>query len=176
MACFPKHFKFYLTSNWPDPLSLATTNGVSVDILSSGYLDVSVRQVCFLYLCIQYKMPLKRRVSPFGNPRIKVYSQLPRAYRSVSRPSSPLGAKASTKCTFIAWNIICTEINLHMIIKFSVWWLVKLFQTALNMLLEWWRWTGSNRWPPACKAGALPTELHPLNKKQQKTCHFGGPG
>ena len=25
----------------------------------------------------------------------------------------------------------------------------------------WWRWTGSNRWPPACKAGALPTELHP---------------
>ena len=78
----------------------------------------------------------KRRVSPFGNPRIKVYSQLPRAYRSVSRPSSPLGAKASTKCTFIAWNIICTEINLHMMIKFSVWWFVKLFQTTLNTLLD----------------------------------------
>ena len=57
MACFPKHFWFYLTSNWPNPLSLATTSGVSVDILSSGYLDVSVRQVCFLYLFIQYKMP-----------------------------------------------------------------------------------------------------------------------
>ena len=27
---------------------------------------------------------------------------------------------------------------------------------------DWWRWTGSNRRPPACKAGALPTELHPL--------------
>lgn len=25
----------------------------------------------------------------------------------------------------------------------------------------WWRQTGSNRWPPACKAGALPTELCP---------------
>ena len=24
-----------------------------------------------------------------------------------------------------------------------------------------WRITGSNRWPPACKAGALPTELIP---------------
>ena len=95
-------FKLTYQLCWPDPLSLATTNGVSVDILSSGYLDVSVRQVCLLYLCIQYKMPLKRRVSPFGNPRIKVYSQLPRAYRSVSRPSSPLDAKASTKCTFIA--------------------------------------------------------------------------
>ena len=25
----------------------------------------------------------------------------------------------------------------------------------------WWRLAGSNRWPPACKAGALPIELHP---------------
>ena len=25
----------------------------------------------------------------------------------------------------------------------------------------WWRWPASNRRPPACKAGALPTELHP---------------
>jgi hypothetical protein len=26
----------------------------------------------------------------------------------------------------------------------------------------WWSQTGSNRRPPACKAGALPTELWPL--------------
>ena len=38
-----------------------------------------------------------RWVSPFGNPRIDGYSHLPTAYRSVSRPSSPLIAKASTK-------------------------------------------------------------------------------
>ena len=38
------------------------------------------------------------RVSPFGNLRIKGYSHLPTAYRSVLRPSSPLNAKASTKC------------------------------------------------------------------------------
>ena len=25
----------------------------------------------------------------------------------------------------------------------------------------WWRWWESNPWPPACRAGALPTELHP---------------
>ena len=43
-------------------------------------------------------MTLKGRVSPFGNPRIKACSQLPTAYRSVPRPSSPLGAKASTRC------------------------------------------------------------------------------
>ena len=26
----------------------------------------------------------------------------------------------------------------------------------------WWRWWESNPWPPACRAGALPAELHPL--------------
>ena len=26
---------------------------------------------------------------------------------------------------------------------------------------KWWRLAGSNRWPPACKAGALPAELNP---------------
>ena len=25
----------------------------------------------------------------------------------------------------------------------------------------WWRWRDSNSWPPACRAGALPAELHP---------------
>ena len=25
----------------------------------------------------------------------------------------------------------------------------------------WWRWGGSNSWPSACKADALPAELHP---------------
>ena len=25
----------------------------------------------------------------------------------------------------------------------------------------WWRWRESNPWPPACRAGALPAELHP---------------
>ena len=26
---------------------------------------------------------------------------------------------------------------------------------------RWWRWRDSNPWPPACRAGALPAELHP---------------
>ena len=29
------------------------------------------------------------------------------------------------------------------------------------MFLTEWRWRDSNSWPPACKAGALPTELYP---------------
>ena len=43
-----------LLSVWPLPLSLATTRGISFDFSSSPYLDVSVRGVPFIYLCIQY--------------------------------------------------------------------------------------------------------------------------
>ena len=31
----------------------------------------------------------------------------------------------------------------------------------LRFFNRWWRWRDSNPWPPACRAGALPTELHP---------------
>ena len=34
------------SGHWPGPRSLVTTNGVSVDVLSSSYLDISVRWVC----------------------------------------------------------------------------------------------------------------------------------
>ena len=34
-------------------------------------------------------------------------------------------------------------------------------QLHIFMFLTEWRWRDSNSWPPACKAGALPTELHP---------------
>ena len=40
------------------------------------------------------------RVSPFGNPRIEAYLQLPEAYRSLSRPSSAPDAKAFALCSF----------------------------------------------------------------------------
>ena len=42
--------------------------------------------------------PSTSRVAPFGNQRIKDYLHLPLAYRSLSRPSSPPRAKASTVC------------------------------------------------------------------------------
>ena len=33
--------------------------------------------------------------------------------------------------------------------------------TFVQAFACWWRWWDSNPWPPACRAGALPTELHP---------------
>lgn len=38
------------------PISLATTLGISVDFFSCSYLDVSVRRVRFVHLCIQCTM------------------------------------------------------------------------------------------------------------------------
>lgn len=49
-------------------------------------------------LCVQVRVTghYPRRVSPFGDPRIKACLRLPVAYRSLPRPSSASGAKAST--------------------------------------------------------------------------------
>ena len=56
----------------------------------------------FEALCIQ--TPILHHnaewVAPFGNPRIKACVPLPEAYRSLPRPSSPVGAKASIVCPF----------------------------------------------------------------------------
>ncbi len=148
---FSNSFHFIHKSHWPGPRSLATTSGVSFDVLSSGYLDVSVpRFASNTYVfSVRYLITITRKlfgsrsravrilagcwrsagrptwadtyrsvwahthpaslqqnrfssylrwVAPFGNRRIKGYSHLPDAYRSVSRPSSPVHAKASTKC------------------------------------------------------------------------------
>ena len=98
LARLSRRFRLCRLNDWPGPRSLATTSGVSVDVLSSGYLDVSVRRVRLPHLWIQCGIPLARWVAPFGNPRITACSRLPMAYRNVLRPSSPLSAKASTRC------------------------------------------------------------------------------
>ena len=43
---FPGYSGYLQIGHWPGPRSLVTTNGVSVDVLSSSYLDISVRWVC----------------------------------------------------------------------------------------------------------------------------------
>ena len=90
--------KVLLLSVWPLPRSLATTYGISVDFSSSPYLDVSVQAVPHVHLfdSMHADRVLLCRVSPFGNLRIIGYLLLPEAFRSLSRLSSALSAKAST--------------------------------------------------------------------------------
>ena len=174
------------------------------------------------------------RVSPFGHPRIKACSQLPTAFRSVPRPSSPLDTKASTKCSYLSASTFMpsrTEIKpkpgeiptgpnptARKTAKKSDRSLQKRpsFGTepkprrknpgkgqkprrksrAIRPSIRsakpdsqcqrtkkqitnnaadpakaaprknWWRRSGSNRRPEACKATALPTELRPHDRPQ----------
>ena len=64
---------YHITWVWALPFSLATTQGVEVSFLSSGYLDVSVPQLASHTLCIQVRVPAHYHwwVSPFGNPGVK---------------------------------------------------------------------------------------------------------
>ena len=83
---------------WPPPRSLATTCGISVDVFSSSYLDVSVQTVPYVRLFYSTHVDgvWLHRVSPFGYLRINAYLPLPEAFRSLSRPSSAPDAKAFT--------------------------------------------------------------------------------
>ena len=72
MAGLSKPFCLDNEGHWPGPRSLATTNGVSVDVLSSGYLDVSVPRVCLIKLCIHLTIPhCKHTKNAHSPPKIE---------------------------------------------------------------------------------------------------------
>ncbi len=82
---------------WAFPLSLAATNGVSVDFLSYRYLDVSVPCVRFAWPMHSARDDRRWLPIPVGLPHSDIPGLtdarlLPRAYRSLPRPSSPLDA------------------------------------------------------------------------------------
>ena len=73
-SCFLQSItpKVFLLLVSPLSLSLAATRKISFDFFSSAYLDVSVRQVPRIYLCVQYTLPehVPGRVAPFGYLRL----------------------------------------------------------------------------------------------------------
>ena len=83
---------------WALPVSLATTQGmISFPPATEMFQFADLPPPG---LCIQPGVTghYPGRVSPFGHPRITACSQLPEAFRRLPRPSSALGAKASTPC------------------------------------------------------------------------------
>ena len=58
--------------------------------------------------------PSARWVVPFGDPRVKGHLHLTAAFRSLSRPSSPPGAKASTRCPYLLFcrlTVTCVTVS-----------------------------------------------------------------
>ena len=85
-------FQFLHKWHWPDPRSLVTTNGVSVDFLSSGYLDISVHQVRFSNLWIQLEILIKSgfpHSDILGSKLIGSYPRLIAAYHVLRRLLTP---------------------------------------------------------------------------------------
>ena len=94
--------RVFLLSVWPPPLSLATTHGISVDVFSSPYLDVSVQAVPHVHLCIQCTLT---EYCSAGFPHSDIHGsnacfRLTVAFRRSLRPSSALSAKASPLRSF----------------------------------------------------------------------------
>ncbi len=77
---------------WAIPRSLATTCGITIVFSSSGYLDVSVPRVRLLICMIRISRTASGWVAPLGYLRLTGYLHLTEAFRSLSRPSSPLRA------------------------------------------------------------------------------------
>ena len=104
--------------HWPVPRSLATTDGISRQRLSpppsraacAARVLMSVPPATEMFqftgfASCTYEFSTGYPcgwVAPFGDPGITDRSHLPRAFRSVPRPSSPLSAKASTRCPCFA--------------------------------------------------------------------------
>ena len=113
--------KVFLLSVWPLPRSLATTCGISFDFSSSPYLDVSVREVPRLKLCIYFRLhDSSSWVLPHSEIRgYNAYLQLPAAYRSLSRPSSAPDAKAFPLCS--------CSLELLLYILFDIFWILVFY-------------------------------------------------
>ena len=77
---------------WAPPLSLTTTQGISVDFFSSGYLDVSVPRVRLLGPMYSARGYACAWVSPFGIAVVKDPLRLVPHFRGLARPSSPADA------------------------------------------------------------------------------------
>lgn len=83
--------------------------GISIDFFSSGYLDVSVLQVSFSHP--MYSDVDNRGFNSIGFPHSdisgsKLYCQLPETFRRLTRPSSPVIAKASAMYAYSLDHII----------------------------------------------------------------------
>ena len=94
--------EIFLLLVWPLPRSLATTDGISFDVFSSPYLDVSVQAVPHVHLCIQCTLT---EYCSAGFPHSDIHGssacfRLTVAFRRSLRPSSALSAKASPLRSF----------------------------------------------------------------------------
>ena len=95
IVCGPTTLVRHVGQVWATPFSLATTGGITFVLFSTPYLDVSVQEVSFP-TCVGIIHLQCIRLSHSEIRGFNACMQLPSAYRSLPRPSSPIRSKAST--------------------------------------------------------------------------------
>ena len=92
----PQRLQPYMKQVWAPPLSLTTTRGILSFPRGTKMFQFPHLPPHSLYIQLPVTGHDPGRVAPFGYPRINACRRLPAAFRSPLRPSSALGAKAST--------------------------------------------------------------------------------
>ena len=93
MVRLPNRFAYQTPDLRAAPRSLAATGGISGDVCSSGYLDVSVPPVRLPTLWIHVGILICMSGFPHSDmPGSQVVCHLTEPFRRLSRPSSPLAA------------------------------------------------------------------------------------
>ena len=131
MCCSPTFWSCYLSSY--------SLNRQTLEIVSLPNFSISL-DICFFTSRIQYSL---------FNFQVTVNLVKDSWWAQVDSNHRPHAYQA---CALTTWamrpfGFQCLFVPLCSLLKVS--------------LERWWRWGGSNSWPPACKAGALPAELHP---------------
>ena len=91
-AQLSRRFHLSQLKHWPGPRSLATTSGVSVDVLSSGYLDVSVPRFApthYEFMCRSGRSQGFPHSEIFGSKLVRSSPKHIAAYHVLHRLSAP---------------------------------------------------------------------------------------
>ena len=95
VAVLQPRWRLATSTVWAVPRSLATTRGI-IHLFSLPAGTKMFQFPAFAFRIERNAVPSRRRVVPFGDPRITGHLHLHAAFRSLSRPSSPARAKASS--------------------------------------------------------------------------------
>src|SRR3954454_23219908 len=127
-----------------------------------------------------HQMPFRRLISTTNAPRA---GESPQGTITARTASGKDASHDPTDSSSVAGRMPCRVILGHKVLhmskipypprRISVFSLADILlpghQRSLSVTVRspWWRRTGSNRRPHACKARALPTELRPLIRRQK---------
>ncbi len=125
----------------------------------------------------------QRRVSPFGNPRIDACTRLPEAYRSVPRPSSAFGAKASTVSPYYLAHVMqrnrTSSISFFLFVNLRSIQLVRCWAVILSLLAvsaaagcSQRSVRSTRRWPTRPFLTTRPGSSPGLNLLPRRTCNI----